>query len=61
MMRGEGFLREVIEGIIEGKTKFSLQRHKLTKPVRLTDVTCAFIKINGVIWCKLRGIISIIH
>jgi len=41
-------------------TKISLQCENLTKPVCLTDVTCASLKRNGGIWLKLYGIVSFI-
>jgi len=44
-------------------TKISLQCSKLTKPMCLIDVMCAFLKINRGIsnWLKLHGIVSFIH
>jgi len=38
------------------QTKISLQCTNLTKLVCLTDVTCAFLKINGGIWSKLNTV-----
>jgi len=40
-------------------TKISLQWSKLTKPVCLTNVTCAFVEING--QNLVETIVSFIH
>jgi len=50
------FVRQRLQVI----TTISLQCIKLTKPVFFTDVTCAFLQINGGLWMKAIWYIIII-
>jgi len=51
----------ILMSLMSDDTKILLQCINLTKPVRLTDVRCAFLKINGEIWLKLYGIVRFVH
>jgi len=61
MQQRQNLLFGTVFLVVEKNAKISVQCIKLTKPVCLTNVTSAFLKINGGIWLKLYCIVRFVH